>query len=864
MHVSENDVVHQKFVAINGEHQMTPADDEYCRRLFTPLTGTAEYSIELLLTLVGARRLPVPSYVLSDGTFMVHTDYHDVIRTAGGPDRLRAWFLAHWDPTRQDVAQREWDGYLSGQYVCLYSVTPDTIQAKTRLIEQIKAAMTTLDEISDDAVASAEARKALATAVDELDDLEPPFTAYDRLRFAAPLSREVWIDATRAAYLADDDTYRMTLSLNVLNHLGINLYSNLPAVLSEAVANAWDADATSLEVTIDPETETMVITDNGIGMTRRDINGRYLNVGYTRRQDERNLVGAKTLRGRDVMGRKGIGKLSLFSIAKTIEVQSVAQRPLGDRSAPLQRSAVVLDLDEIRRQITDPDKTGVYWPDAAEPDESLTLPGTRLTMTRPRKDLRRTAAHLRRRLARRFSMIADEFEIYVNGDPITPADRDLAKRCRYLWVLGPEDYRTKMKALAPGAERIKEHPGLTGAGRQIRGWIGSATTSTDLKPVDDRDETLNRIAVLVRGKLAQEDVLEGVAQGGIFTKFLSGEIHADFLDEDTKDDIATSSRQGIVEDDERFLDFRGYLVERIAAIGTDWNNFREEDGVKDAAKLVPAINDWINRFTGDSRKAARSFIGKVNSAAVDNDHRRQLLTSGVIAFERLHRRDRLSEITGADEANLPALIDAFKSIDDVEAAMYFDIVRQRLEIIRKFEELTEGDALESILQDYLFDHLWLLDPGWDRATESVMEKQIATLIGSGDSKDRVDIKYRTTGSSHVIVELKRAGRKVSTPELQTQTERYRVPVNDFLKSTEGKDVDVQVVCVVGVELDDWKNDGGRQRSRESLRAYSTRVVMYGELIKNAKQAYAEYLAANNAVGEVRDIIAKIEDQLARS
>jgi hypothetical protein len=35
----------------------------------------------------------------------------------------------------------------------------------------------------------------------------------------------------------------MRLSLNVLNHLGINLYSNVPAVLAETVANAWDADA---------------------------------------------------------------------------------------------------------------------------------------------------------------------------------------------------------------------------------------------------------------------------------------------------------------------------------------------------------------------------------------------------------------------------------------------------------------------------------------------------------------------------------------------------------------------------------------------------------------------------------------------
>ena len=37
--------------------------------------------------------------------------------------------------------------------------------------------------------------------------------------------------------------YTMRLSLNVLDHLGLNLYSNIPAVISEVVANSWDADA---------------------------------------------------------------------------------------------------------------------------------------------------------------------------------------------------------------------------------------------------------------------------------------------------------------------------------------------------------------------------------------------------------------------------------------------------------------------------------------------------------------------------------------------------------------------------------------------------------------------------------------------
>ena len=47
--------------------------------------------------------------------------------------------------------------------------------------------------------------------------------------------------------------YYMTISLNVLNHLGLNLYSNTPAVLAEVIANSWDADATQVDVVFDIE-----------------------------------------------------------------------------------------------------------------------------------------------------------------------------------------------------------------------------------------------------------------------------------------------------------------------------------------------------------------------------------------------------------------------------------------------------------------------------------------------------------------------------------------------------------------------------------------------------------------------------------
>lgn len=110
--------------------------------------------------------------------------------------------------------------------------------------------------------------------------------------------------------------FQMSIDLQVLNHLGLNLYSNTSAVLSEVVANAWDADAT--EVAIEIGEDAISIADNGIGMNLSDINGKYLTVGYQKRAES----GLSSIFHRPVMGRKGIGKLSLFSIACIVEVYS--------------------------------------------------------------------------------------------------------------------------------------------------------------------------------------------------------------------------------------------------------------------------------------------------------------------------------------------------------------------------------------------------------------------------------------------------------------------------------------------------------------------------------------------------------------
>ncbi|WP_261993950.1 DUF6058 family natural product biosynthesis protein [Streptomyces sp. t39] len=174
---------------------MTPADDAYVSAQFTVLDDLCAAQGHdpgaVRLTMLSGL-LPLPGYLRSDGAEMVPHDLFAPAEEAGGPERLQEWFVAQW--ADRETGRREWTAYLSGQYVCLHSVRPATIQRKEQLTAAITAAPAQADAGSDDWSAR------LHALVDELDALEPAFTAYDRLRFGGPTSRDLCVDAVRARY----------------------------------------------------------------------------------------------------------------------------------------------------------------------------------------------------------------------------------------------------------------------------------------------------------------------------------------------------------------------------------------------------------------------------------------------------------------------------------------------------------------------------------------------------------------------------------------------------------------------------------------------------------------------------------------
>jgi len=674
--------------------------------------------------------------------------------------------------------------------------------------------------------------------------------------------------------------FKMSISLNVLNHLGLNLYSNTPAVIAEVIANAWDADATEVRIDYDMDEKSVTVSDNGFGMDEKDINERYLHIGYQKRNDPKG--GATTPLGRLPMGRKGIGKLSMFSIADKILVQSKKDG---------KKNAFLMDAYEIEKclQKSTPEAVGEYHPEEKAFDDSLLKwpKGTVVKITDLKKRLTQMSVNgLKKRLARRFSVIkgGNKFKVVLNGDEVTYADRDYFHKARFLFQYGEEDFARHCKRLGKDeqgkpcvypreCEFDENGKPVKGGEYQIKGWIAVAHRSNDLDGRSDgsdgkeSDDNLNNIVIVVRGKVAQEDILHQYRMGGLITKYLYGEIEADFLDKDSEDDIATSSRQKIIEDAPRYKALKNFLDGELRHIWKATNTLKEKQGVKKALAYHPKIKEWYENLRGNLQKKADRVFGGIERIEIDEKDKATLYVNGILAFEEMRMENTLDRLGNLGPEQLEAMLRIFEDADGIEAGHYYRIVNARLKVVKTLRKLTTQDEKEKVLQKYVFDRLWLLDPAWERATaEAEMETAIQAVVKTKSDKDRksvrdmrADIRYRRVSGAHVVVELKKASRKISKSDLEGQISKYMQMVEDQLSHHNAPAENIEGICIVGKLPHGWERPDVKRRESQSLVPLGIKILTYDELIRNAYSAYAKFIEAQVEVGELRALIREISE-----
>ena len=309
-----------------------------------------------------------------------------------------------------------------------------------------------------------------------------------------------------------EKVFTLKFSNRVIEHLGVKLYQNKPTnVISEFLSNCWDADAETVDIDLKASSSNghpnIVIIDNGRGMTRGELTDNFLVIGLSPRTNPKE----KTPGGRLPMGRKGIGKLAGFGIAKTIDILSTPNLKLRKGLNAKEQLFYWLrfSLDAID-QVISVTGTGGYEPTVladgislkafkqlVENDEAATSyaefiknaesgkggVAVRLSDTTLKKQI--NPDELLKSLGRRFTvaMLRPDFVVKINAKRITPGD-----------ALPPlQDF-----GFGDWNNPIEEKATFGGEERKVSYWVRFVSLKGEEWPIENAG-----VGVYAHGKIAE-------------------------------------------------------------------------------------------------------------------------------------------------------------------------------------------------------------------------------------------------------------------------------------------------------------------------------------------------------------------------
>ncbi|MCX5573881.1 TIGR02391 family protein [Enterobacter sp. E-TC7] len=368
--------------------------------------------------------------------------------------------------------------------------------------------------------------------------------------------------------------YEMKFDPHTIEHLGVKMYSTLPPALAELISNAYDAD--SGNVTLDflevGSNKFISIKDDGTGMSATDIQQRFLVIGRNRRRHDGDKPTPRF--GRYATGKKGLGKLALFGLAREITIDTVKDG---------KRNRFVLDWNALL------DADGVYNPTVELSDEPTDAAnGTTIKLSKLKRQSPFDLEAIANSLSKIF-IVDDNFNISLKDQHghvvmVNNARRYSGFEQQFEW-----DVESLVKDDSPYKDKLK----------------GTLYTSrTPIRP----NSGLRGISLFSRGKLVNNPEFFSNSTSSHFFQYLTGWISVDFID-DLDDDVISTNRQSIDWDNDEMALLREYLSTIINQVNNDWRNKRKEKKEKEL-EVTTGIdtNQWMSTMPEDIRQQASKII----------------------------------------------------------------------------------------------------------------------------------------------------------------------------------------------------------------------------------------------------------------
>lgn len=570
-----------------------------------------------------------------------------------------------------------------------------------------------------------------------------------------------------------ESTIYFNFSYFALRLLGKGLYSNHWTAIAELVANGLDAQADSVKIyinLIDQENASIEIFDNGSGMDYNDLSEKYVLIGKDKREDDQISEEIK----KQLMGRKGIGKLAALYMSNKYYLVS---KKNGKETAWCLDASNVKDSDIPKLDKCIVSNIGIECYQEWEKIQTGTL--IRLTNVNLTNFGVKTLEGLKARLSDFY--LTDELKGKIEvcvinnaGDNISfeEVKKSIAFKNFYAFYnntdVDLESKLSKYVKIGSTIEEITEIPRkvqvldannyeiegkknfikadgtLTKEKMQYRmtGWIGIHTSIKKVEAQWNDEEYLknkvyrpNQLRLYVRNKLAVENFLDYVKNTQAFANYIEGEISFDILDDNELGDIATSNRQGFVEDNERvqlLIDILKPIINALirarSNIGTQINNeekeFRraeteriekerreeEERRIKAEREREAAVaqKEQAEKEKNEQEKRAELLNAHLGSEKKRNHFLVDSLDEDQINFaKRLHMiRINSSTISKVVKNNVMKLKRGkFKEEDAWDCLKKISYLNSRMQAVLEYSAMAQFNTKEEFMEGNLFDFI---------------------------------------------------------------------------------------------------------------------------------------------------------------
>lgn len=540
----------------------------------------------------------------------------------------------------------------------------------------------------------------------------------------------------------------------MIEHLGFQMYQNPADAIGEYIANAWDADATKVNIlipeTLDEDSE-IVIIDDGDGMNFDECGQKFLGIGFASRG-----VKKKTAKGRKPIGKKGIGKFAGFGISRSIKVSTV-KRDTGE-SIDFELNGDDLLSDEIKLHEY---KIAATWVASTDPSKhGTTVRLKRLQTKQP--DL--NPQDIAKVISRKFSLLSykQDFTISINGKELQ-GNPDAPGEIEFDF---PNDYQ-KLKGLTLptgltidedgwGVEKLPN-------GENIR-WRIKFCRET----ISDKDVT--GVSVFCRGKMAQAPFLFALT-GGFPSQnaptYMWGQVEADYLDDLDADLIATD-RQSINwghKDAYFLLEWGRSKLKELMRV---WKQQRALKKIEKIEAKAGKMDDRLKAYQPEERKTVENVIKKLAEVEALDEQKFEDVSDAVIrCWDAGRLRGLISRIASEDMGS-EQMVSILTEANSLIQLGIGETVRVKWEAVQKLEEHVRQKTIENDVRDFIAERPWLISSDWETfkrerqvekfCTDIRKEKVESDVRWSADEtlKKRIDLVLRN-GNRLLVIEFMRPG-----------------------------------------------------------------------------------------------------------